>query len=69
MCQAESALLASIVWCFNSETCQLTEDMAPVTIEGCCLNNPDGLTFQRFGGGTCESCIGSYIYMCMEYTN
>ena len=50
------------VRCFNSDTCQRTEELAPMTIEDCCFNNPDGLSFQRFGSELCESCIG----MCMS---
>ena len=38
--------------------CQRDQDLAPMTIEDCCLNNPDGLSFQRIGIEICESCIG-----------
>ena len=49
------------VQCFTSDTCQRAQELAPMTIEDCCLNNPDALAFQRFGSEICEGCIG----MCM----
>ena len=50
-----------IVQCFNSDTCQRDQNLTPMTVEDCCLNNPDAVAFQRFGSEACEPCIG----MCM----
>ena len=54
-----------VVQCFTSGTCQSDQELDPMTIEDCCLNNTDGLAFQRIGIEICESCIG----MCMPVLN
>ena len=47
-----------LAFCYNNN-CEGEFDV--MTIEDCCLNNPDGLSFVRFGSEACEPCVG----MCM----
>ena len=56
-----------LVQCFNSDTCQRDQEMAPMTIEDCCLNNPDAIAFQRFQGETCEPCIGMCVPVLIDH--
>ena len=46
--------------CYNSSTCAAAGEFAnAMSIEDCCSNNPDGLTFRRlYDSDPCEPCIG-----------
>ena len=60
-CIVHAAQTDVTVQCFTSDTCERDQELTPMTIEDCCVNNPNGLAFLRFGSEICEPCIG----MCM----